>query len=478
MAASNSVPPPPPGDTDLDRRVELMLLEQIRERPDDLKPRVRLLEFYSGAHLAQDFLREAKSLRDLLPDPQHSQEWLRIGRLGRQLAPESPLFQAPDATTPQRRFGEDERLQPLFEELVQRVVPVTRVAAFVAELDRELITFNSRPTALQPLPRLSRRNGGARLFLKREDLVADAGALLAAVTGEALLARHLGCKELVTALVHGPKSVVMATLAARLGLAASVFVDRRDTDAGRQTTNLLRIRLCGARVIETDSTRLPRGDVREAAAAHWAQAPQKRFLVMGLEAAPPPYPLLQRCFAAVAGRELRMQLRARTQAMPRLLVARGGHNADVIQLFPPFLDQPAVELVCVNPRTLSLQTARGDSTGDAFEAPAVEMGSSQHRVAEAILGGLEYPGVEREHAWLTASGRVRYVETAAVEPVREAITAIASSEGLVPALQTAQALAWTLQAARGLPNDAVAVLGWCERVDKDIWDLSRIPGIG
>lgn len=459
---------------ELDREFERLLLDQVRKQPTEHKPRLQLLELYAGAGLAKDFAREAKALRDVLPDAAQSETWRRIAAMGRELTPDLPLFRDPDAPLPQRRFGEDERLRPLFEELAQRAAPVTAAADFIAELDREMITFHSRPTSLQPLPQLSQRNGGARLFLKREDLVTDAGALMAAVSGEILLARRLGCTELVTALVHGPKALLMSALAARLGLKASVFVDRRDVTSGRHRGNLLRMRLCGARLIETDSEHLPRGDVREAAADHWAQTPQQRFLVMGLEAAPTPYLELQRTLASVAGRELRLQLHTRLRKRPDLLVARGGHNADVIQLFPPFLDDPGVDLVCVRPRDLQTDSAPGAEPRDVFETPAVEMGAGRLRVTEAILGGLEYPSVDREHAWLASSGRVRYVEAGDADSVREAIRIIAATEGMVPALQSAQTLAWTLRAARSLPKEAVAVLGWCERVDKDIWDIGRL----
>lgn len=461
----------------LDQQLERLLLQRLQHRPQDARTRAQLLQLYFDARREEDFLREATVARALLKDSLRSPEWQLIAELGRRLLPDSNLFAgdaAPVAVQP-RRFGEDEPYRTLFANLAREIAPLLADRAFIGELDRELIRFAGRPSPLQPLQRLSERLGGARILIKREDLLPASPALTMAITGEALLARRLGRRRLITASPRGIKGALTAAVAARLGLQAMIFVDSRDV-AIRQDAALLHARLCGADVVTVDSARLPRHDLREAAAQAWARSPGQSFLVMGLEAGPPPYPALQRSLTAVAGREVRLQLRNFSHRPPRLLIARGGHTADALGLFPPFLSENATRLVCVNPRADALGMVPEDRQRDVFDPRTAALTAAQRRMADALLEGLEYPSVEREHAWLAAIGRVDYVQ---VEPslTRRAIADIARCEGLIPGLRTAQALAWALSMASALPRDELVVLSWNEKSDRDLWDIGRAFGM-
>lgn len=469
--------PPRPAISGFDQHLERLLLARIRQRPQDTTPRAQLLQLYFDARREQDFLREAAAARALLKDALRSPEWRYIAELGQQLVPDSALFADtdPPAAPRPRRFGEDPHYRPLFDALAKEIAPLLADPAFIGELDRELIRFAGRPSPLQPLDRLSQRVGGARILIKREDLLPASPALTVAITGEALLARRLRRRRLITASPRGVKGALTAAVAARLGLQAMIFVDSREI-ADRQDAGLLHARLYGADVIAVDSARLLRHDLREAAAQAWARSPEHSFLVMGLEAGPPPYPALQRGLTAVAGREVRLQLRSFGHRPPRLLVARGGHTADALGLFPPFLGETVTRLVCVNPRADALGAIIDTGVRDAFDSRAPALTAAQRRMADALLEGLEYPSVEREHAWLAASGRVDYVD---VEPslTRRAIVDVARCEGLIPGLRTAQVLAWTLPMAAALPRDELVVLSWNENSDRDLWDIGRAFGM-
>lgn len=482
MTQSSDTKPLAPASPDGD--LEMLLRQALEREPARLDLRLKLLRIYFIAGKARDFLREAGLYRERLAGQPPSVEWQAITQMGRALAPDSPLFRPADDLTvewvPQaaepgkteksatiRRFGEDEAARELLREMADAYAKLRQEPRFIAELDLEL-TRVGRPTPLYPARRLSEQNGGALICLKREDLAMAGTRLAIHVSGQALLARRMGKDCLVTGTLDGQKGVVMAAVAARLGLQARVFMEKEQMQ--RQTANVMRMHLMGAQVEGKDTRFLRNGDIREAALAFWLENPRNSFLIMGLDAGPEPYPTLSLELSAVIGRECRRQTQALTRKSPALLVARGGDNADAIGFFEPFLAESGVRLACVEPASHEPSHAGADSGQDIHR---MQLSEHQHTRAKAILEGLEYPSVTREHKQLRATGRVEYVP-GNLQAGLEMLDRLGRLEGMLPALETAQALAWACEAARPMAPDQMVLVMLSERVDKDIWDIERL----
>lgn len=467
--------------------LEKLLRSQLHEHPGLLDLRLKLLELYFETRRAPEFLGEARALSRDLAHKARSREWQRVVSMGRMLAPGDPLFQdtgdviefvgdvapAADAMPARLRFGDTPQHRPLFEALNAAYAALAADAEFLAKLDHELMHTANRPSSLCHAQRLSAQLGGAQIYFKREDLSPPNTHLMVAIAGQALVARRTGRACLVTAAVKPQQGVLTAAIAARLGLRAVIYLDQEQMQ--RQQANVMRMQLMGALVQGADLRQLPQRDLRHAALEHWARHAGETFLVVGLDAAPQPYTAMARDFIASIGRETRRQVVAQAKRAPDLLVARAGHNADAIGFFYPFLAGGGPRLVCVEgAKDLGGPPARRGA-GDAFDPFGAPMGDKEKRVAQAILEGLEYPGVTREHAWLKASGRVEYVGGTAAE-ARKALVMLARHEGIVAAVETAYAVAWACQAARAMPADRAIVVMLAERSDKDIWDITRALG--
>jgi tryptophan synthase beta chain len=453
--------------------LEKLLLEQLQQRPDDARLRVQLLELYFQTNRERDFLREARAFRDQLRGNLESTDWHLIASIGRQLAPDSPLFadfrgKTAEDKPSRRRLGEGSEFRPLFARLAKAYDDVRGDTGFLAELDRELIRHFGRPSSLYHAKRLSAHVGGAQIYCKREDLAPEGTALVMAITGQALLARRLGMRTLVTASVYGQKGAIMASVAARLGMQAVVYMD--GDDAHREAANVFRIWLMGAQLEAVDVKSVPYGDVRQAALRHWLRENEDCFLIMGLDAAPYPYPVMAQEFAAVVGRETALQVRSLAKRQPDLLVARGENAPDAIGFFQPFLRDTRSRLVCVSPSEPPLPPDLG--TGTSEEA----LSQAQIELAHAVMEGTEYPSVRREHSLLRASGRVEYVSTRS-ETAKRALSDFSRLEGIVPAIRTAHALGWACDAASKMPPDHAVVVAMTERADKDIWNIGRMLGM-
>nr|WP_241696223.1 pyridoxal-phosphate dependent enzyme [Solimonas terrae] len=331
-----------------------------------------------------------------------------------------------------------------------------------------MIQSAGHPSSLQLAGRLSDHVGGARIYLKREDINSQPAHLLAAVLGQALLAKRMGKKSLVAFSPTGRSGVVVASVASRLGMQAEIFMDSEQMQL--QAGSVFRMWLMGAHVNEGGLGRRRDGGVRNEVWDHWARNSADSFLVMGLDAAPHPYPMLTLELASIAGRECRRQLYAISKKAPDLLVARAGDNADAVGLFPPFLRAPGTRLVCVEGQ-------------DELE-PAVEKGGSitqpltlkEQQRAAAIMEGMDYPRTTREHAWLKASGRVEYVK-GSVGAAKRAMFDVSKHEGVIPAIQTAFALGWACQEAAKMSPEQTVIVMMSENVDKNIWQIGKAMGV-
>lgn len=470
-----------------DYRAELerLMLSQLEQQPGLAEVRARLLELYFEQNRRDEFLKHAQHYHRALRQPGESREWQRIASMGRMLWPGHALFNAQHAdriefvgldraVTPEpkpkfQRFGDSERHRPLFASLAQCYEEVRRDPRFLAELEMTLLGLATRrPTPLMHVRRLSAHLGGAQIYLKREDLAGEYPHLTVAITGQALFARRLGRKRVTIGTANGRRGLVAATVAARLGLQAVVFMDEQQAQRGAANVSLMK--LLGADVRLVKATDYPNRDVRNAALDYWAANPAEAFLLIGLDAAPQPYPTMTAEMTSLIGRECRRQA---AKHMPELVVTRGEGTSDALGIFPAFLGDAAVRLVCTNAEPEPEVEAR--DAPDPFNQIGMPLTFHEQRVASRMIDRTEYPSVAREHALLKASGRVEYVDVPRTA-AREALKNLAQLEGVLVPVETAHALAYACAAARTMKPEQAVVVVVAEPLDLNLWDIERALG--
>ena len=477
---------------DFYKELEHLLQKQLDANPESYDVRLKLLELYYEQHRSEEFLRAARTwFSRLKSSPAAERDWSRVASMGRMLIGSDPLFAARDgdkiefigagaSASPKepekiRRFGDEEHYQGVFSQLAEAYDSVRRDPKFTTELEMMLVSLATRrPTPLVHGRHISERNGGAQIYIKREDLAGEAPHLTAALTGQALLARRLGKNSLVIGTTDGRRAAIAGAVAARRGLKLVVYRD--EDQAERQSASVLFTRLMGADLRMVKAHKYRNKDVREAALAHWHRLPGECFLLIGLDAAPPPYPFMTQEFTAAIGRETRRQFISAVRRAPDLVATRGTQSADALALFPAFLGETATRLACVEG-----DTGENDGRPDIARKGASQMTSGERKVMRRILDRLEYPSVAREHAMFKASGRVEYVH-AQRPAVREALLQVARCEGLVLAIDSAHLFAWALAQARTMKPEQAVLVVLSESPDKDAWDISQLvdepqPGV-
>jgi len=354
--------------------------------------------------------------------------------------------------------------------------------AFQRELDDDLAHYVGRPSPLYEARRLSDRIGGARIHFKREDLNHTGAHKVNNTVGQALLAKHMGKPRVIAETGAGQHGVASATIAARLGLECHVFMGAEDVE--RQALNVYRMKLLGATVVPVTSGSRTLKDAMNEAMRDWVSNVDDTFYIIGTVAGPHPYPMLVRDFQCVIGRETRAQCVAQTGQLPDALVACVGGGSNAIGLFHPFIPDEGVAMYGVE--------AGGDGLASGRHAAPLSAGSpgvlhgnrtylmqdedGQISETHSVSAGLDYPGVGPEHAWLKDIGRVNYV---AVDD-REALAAfhrVTRTEGIMPALETAHALAYAEKLAATMRPDQHIVVNLSGRGDKDILTVARLDGI-
>ncbi len=383
-------------------------------------------------------------------------------------------------------FGEyggrfvSELLMPALQELEAARQTVLPSPAFRRRLRRELRSWAGRPTPLTAAPRLS-RECGLQVWLKREDLLHGGAHKTNNVVGQALLAQAMGKRRLVAETGAGQHGVATAMVGARLGMEVTVYMGARDVR--RQAANVDRMRLCGADVVGIDSGSATLKDAINEALRDWVARIDDTHYVLGTVCGPDPYPALVGDLQAVIGREARAQCRAALGGLPDAAIACVGGGSNAIGLFREFFDT-GVQLIGVEP------AGRGLDSG-AHGAPlaagvpgilhgartlVLQQADGQVKASHSIAAGLDYPAVGPEHAQLRDTGRARYV-TATDDEASDAFRALARLEGIVPALESAHAVAVALSAVRRslLPSGACVVLCLSGRGDKD---LDRVAAVG
>ena len=336
----------------------------------------------------------------------------------------------------------------------------------IAQLSREYV---GRPTPLTLAERLTEHAGGARIYLKREDLCHTGAHKVNNTLGQGLLAARMGKGRVIAETGAGQHGVATATITALLGLECEVYMGEEDTR--RQALNVFRMDLLGARVIPVRSGSGTLKDAMNEALRDWVTNVRTTYYCIGSTAGPHPYPMMVRDLQSVVGREVRRQL----GGLPDVLVACVGGGSNALGLFHPFLDDRGVRLVGVEAGGAGLQSGRHGAPLSAG-IPGVLHGSLSYLVqdedgqvlpAHSISAGLDYPGVGPEHAWLKDTGRAEYVAVTDEEAL-EAFGLLARLEGIVPALESAHAVAHAIRLAATLPRDARLVIGLSGRGDKDV----------
>lgn len=406
----------------------------------------------------------------------------------------SSLRTDPDATSTSLRLGPDARghfgafggryvaetLMPLILDLEREYIAAKADPAFRAELDYLLKHYVGRPSPLYFAEPLTRHLGGAKIYLKREELNHTGAHKINNCIGQILLAKRMGKTRIIAETGAGQHGVATATVAARFGLPCTIFMGARDIE--RQMPNAFRMRLLGAEVRSVTSGSQTLKDAMNEALRDWVTNVHDTFYIIGTVAGPHPYPELVRDFQNVIGEEAKAQLFEAEGRLPDVAVAAVGGGSNAIGLFHPFLDDP-VELVGIEAAGHGLDTEAhaaslaGGRSGVLHGNKTFLLQDADGQITEAhsISAGLDYPGIGPEHAWLHSIGRVRYEGITDAEAL-EAFQLLAKVEGIIPALETAHALAWVTKAAPTMAADRIILVNLSGRGDKDIFAVARELG--
>ncbi|WP_020563325.1 tryptophan synthase subunit beta [Methylosarcina fibrata] len=375
-----------------------------------------------------------------------------------------------------------ETLIPPIQELNAAYQRYLKDPEFLAELDADLQHYVGRPSPLYHAERWSRELGGAQIYLKREDLNHTGSHKINNTVGQALLAKRMGKTRIIAETGAGQHGVATATVAARLGLECVVYMGA--VDVARQSLNVYRMKLLGAKVVAVESGSKTLKDALNEALRDWVTNVDNTFYIIGTVAGPHPYPAMVRDFQAIIGREAKQQCREMTGRLPDALVACVGGGSNAIGLFYPFIDDPSVQLYGVEAAGDGVATGRHSAPLCAGR-PGVLHGNRTYLMADddgeiiethSISAGLDYPGVGPEHAWLKDTGRANYVNITDNEAL-EGFYALTRTEGIIPALESSHAMAYTMKLAPKMNKDQTIIVNLSGRGDKDMQTMAKREGI-
>ncbi|KZY33476.1 tryptophan synthase subunit beta [Alcanivorax sp. HI0083] len=399
---------------------------------------------------------------------------------------ERPDFSAfPDARGHFGQFGGSfvsETLMGALDELTAMYARLKDDPQFRADFDYDLAHYVGRPSPLYLAERWSKQLGGAKIWLKREDLNHTGAHKVNNTIGQALLAKHMGKPRVIAETGAGQHGVATATVAARLGLTCQVYMGAEDVE--RQKLNVYRMKLLGAEVIPVTSGSRTLKDAMNEAMRDWVTNVDDTFYIIGTVAGPHPYPQLVRDFQCIIGREAREQSLKQAGQLPDALVACVGGGSNAIGLFHPFLNDEGVAMYGVEAAGDGIETGRHAAPLSAGR-PGVLHGNRTYLMEDdngqiiethSVSAGLDYPGVGPEHSWLKDIGRVNYVAADDQEAL-SAFRELTQVEGIMPALESAHALAYARKLAPTMSPDQNIVVNLSGRGDKDILTVAAIDGI-
>jgi len=352
---------------------------------------------------------------------------------------------------------------------------------FVAELERELKHYVGRPTPVYHAERWSRELGGAQIWLKREDLNHTGAHKVNNCIGQALLARRLGKRRVIAETGAGQHGVATATVAARYGMECVVYMGSEDVR--RQAQNVYRMNLLGATVVPVESGSRTLKDALNEAMRDWVTNVDTTFYIIGTVAGPHPYPLLVRDFQSIIGRECITQMPEAAGRQPDIVIACVGGGSNAMGIFHAYVPDPNVTLIGVEAAGEGIETGRHAASLVAGR-PGVLHGNRTYLLQDAngqiiethsISAGLDYPGVGPEHAWLKDSGRAQYVSITDDEALA-AFHACCRIEGIIPALESAHALAYAAKLAPTLARERILLVNLSGRGDKDMATVAEYKG--
>ena len=375
-----------------------------------------------------------------------------------------------------------ETLMAALSELDQNYQKLKNDPDFQREFDADLASFVGRPSPLYHAERWSKEIGGAQIYFKREDLNHTGAHKVNNTIGQALLAKYSGKPRVIAETGAGQHGVASATVAARLGLECVVYMGADDVE--RQSPNVYRMKLLGAKVVPVESGSRTLKDALNEAMRDWVTNVDDTFYIIGTVAGPAPYPQLVRDFNAVVGREVKWQSKELFGQYPDALVACVGGGSNAIGLFYPFLKDTEVAIYGVEAAGRGLSTTEhaaplcSGRPGVLHGAKTYLMDNSDGQIAHthSVSAGLDYPGVGPEHAYLKDIGRANYVGATDDEALA-AFHEVSQVEGIIPALETAHALAYTKTLAASMRPDQTVVVNMSGRGDKDIFTVAKLEGI-
>ena len=375
-----------------------------------------------------------------------------------------------------------ETLIAAVEELNSVYQTLSESDTFWSEFHHELNHYVGRPSPLYFADRLTQHCGGAKIYLKREDLNHTGAHKVNNTIGQALLAKHMGKTRIIAETGAGQHGVASATVAARLGLECHVYMGAEDIV--RQAPNVYRMKLLGANVVSVESGSKTLKDALNEALRDWAKNVDDTYYIIGTVAGPHPYPQLVRDFQSVIGREAKEQSQKILGGLPDALVACVGGGSNAIGLFHPFLKDTTVSMYGVEAGGYGIDTGKHAAPLSAG-TPGVLHGNRTYLMTDSngqispthsVSAGLDYPGVGPEHSWLKDLKRVNYVSANDGEAM-EAFHLLTKLEGIIPALETSHAVAYAMKLAKEIGDSRTILVNLSGRGDKDIETVARIEGI-
>ena len=353
---------------------------------------------------------------------------------------------------------------------------------FIAQIERDLKDYVGRESPLYYAERLTKHVGGAKILLKREDLVHTGAHKINNCIGQAMLAKHMGKPRVIAETGAGQHGVASATVAARFGLECCVYMGTEDI--ARQSLNVYRMKLLGATVVPVDSGTKTLKDALSEAMRDWVANVDSTYYIIGTVAGPHPYPMLVRDFQSVIGNETKRQCQAQYGQLPDALVACVGGGSNAMGMFYPFIDDTSVRLIGVEPAGHGMETGK-HAAPLSVGSVGVLQGNRTYLMQDedglildthSVSAGLDYPGVGPEHSWLKDIKRAEYV-TIDDEEALGAFRQLNLLEGILPALESAHAVAYAMKLAAQMNPDEILVINLSGRGDKDIPTMAGIDGI-
>jgi len=371
-----------------------------------------------------------------------------------------------------------ETLMPALIELEEAYKASQKDRTFREEFTYYLKEYAGRATPLYHAKRLSEELGGARIYLKREDLNHTGSHKINNTLGQALLARRMGKKRVIAETGAGQHGVAIATVAALFGMECRIFMG--EEDIRRQAPNVFRMKILGAEVVPVTSGTATLKDAMNEAMRHWVSRVRDTFYVIGTTAGPHPYPMMVREFQSIIGKETKKQILKKEGRFPDILIACIGGGSNAMGIFYPFKDIPGVEMIGVEAAGKGIMTGHHAASISAGSVGVLHGNKTyllqdkngQVHDAYSIAAGLDYPGVGPEHSYFKDTGRVTYVSIEDEEAV-QAFMLLSKLEGIIPAMESAHAVAYTMKIAPSMDKDKIIIVNLSGRGDKDAETITQ-----